>query len=70
MKNICKACAMWCPPSGCEWLVPLGTGPSARMDNPALSATIVGHLLSYLFCFASTRAFASVFEFKTSTISK
>lgn len=24
------------PPSCCEWLVPLGTGPSALMDNPAL----------------------------------
>jgi len=32
---------MWYPPSGCEWFVPLGTGPSALMDNPALLMTLL-----------------------------
>ena len=46
---------MRCPPTGCQWLVPLGTGPSGLMDNPALHTrpTVMYSILIFKLSYAA-----------------
>ena len=39
MKIKIKVSFLWCPPTGWEWLGPLGTVPWALMVDPALAMT-------------------------------